>query len=80
MEQNMAFLQTRTKTYISRLIVTAHLLALIVCATCIYIAWDGGEVIRQAIDAKAVSVYSYYFGDMVEPGWAPQVYSLELAV
>jgi len=79
----MASTQIRTqlnKGLVPRIIVTAHLTALIICVAFIYLAWDGGQVIRQAMDTKAVAVYSpevyravyhHYFRNTAEPGWAP---------
>jgi len=62
------------------MIVLAHLGALIVCIAYLYLAWDGGQVIRQAMASKTVSVYSpevyravdeHYFSNVAEAGWAP---------
>ena len=79
----MASLQMRAQNVqilIRFLVVAAHLVALIICTTFLYLGWDGGQVIRQVMESKGVSAYSpetyravydHYFGNLTEPGWAP---------
>ena len=58
------------------IVALVHLSALIVSSIFIYLAWDGGAIIRQmnspALNTQVYrAIYEHYFPGVADPGWAP---------
>jgi len=66
----------QTKSILTAIVTLVHLAALIVSSTLIYLAWDGGAIIRQmnspTLNAQVYrAIYEHYFPGVADPGWAP---------
>ena len=66
----------QSKSILTAIITLVHLAALIVSSTLIYLAWDGGAIIRQmnspTLNAEVYrAIYDHYFPGVADPGWAP---------
>ena len=58
------------------IVALVHIAALIVSSMFIYLAWDGGAIIRQmnspTLNAEVYrAMYEHYFPGVADPGWAP---------
>ena len=66
----------QTKGSLITIVALVHLSALIVSSMFIYLAWDGGAIIRQmnspTLNAEVYrAIYAHYFPGVADPGWAP---------
>ena len=69
----------RHKSFVTMILITAHLSALAVTLAFICLAWDGRQVIQRVVEGNAVSAYSlevyeavydHYFQNVAEPDWS----------
>jgi hypothetical protein len=64
------------KRIVTAIVALAHITALIVSSLFIYLAWDGGAIIRQmhspTLTAEVYrAIYEHYFPGVANPDWAP---------
>ena len=64
------------KDILITIVALVHIAALIVSSMFIYLAWDGGAIIRQmhspTLNAAVYrAMYEHYFPGVADPGWAP---------
>ena len=71
---------TQHKLLFTLLLMGTHLGALTLTLAFIWLAWDGGRVVQQAMERERASsytievykaVYEHYFQNAAEPNWSP---------
>jgi hypothetical protein len=66
----------KPKSILTAIVAWVHIAALIMSSMFIYLAWDGGAIIRQmnspTLTAEVYrAIYEHYFPGVADPDWAP---------
>ena len=64
------------KRILTAIVALVHIASLIVSSIFIYLAWDGGAIIRQMTSPTLTveayrAIYEHYFPGVADPSWAP---------